>query len=67
MKNKNSVHCCHYIDVAVLRVQGPSVNIEQIRNLQKQSENDGMAADEMSGGWSDDQFCKMVKIISPVL
>ena len=53
--------------MAVLRVQGPSVNIEQIRNLQKQSENDGMAADEMSGGWSDDQFCKMVKIISPAL
>ena len=50
--------------MAVFRVQGPSQNIEKTEKLLKQMLNDGtywIAADEMTGGWSHDQFANRVK------
>ena len=48
----------------MFRVQGPSHNIEKTEKLLKQMLNDGtywIAADEMTGGWSHDQFANRVK------
>ena len=50
--------------MAVFRVQGPSQNIEKTEKLLKQMLNDGtywIAADEMTGGWSHDQFANREK------
>ena len=33
VKNENSAHSCHDIAVAVLRVQGPSQNIEKTKKI----------------------------------
>jgi hypothetical protein len=33
VKNKNSANSCHDIEVVVLRVQGPSPNIEQTEKI----------------------------------
>ena len=50
--------------MAVFRVQDPSQNIEKTEKLLEQMLNDGtywIAADEMTGGWSHDQFANRVK------
>ena len=47
-----------------LRANRPSENIEKTEKLLKQMLNDGtywIAADEMTGGWSHDQFANRVK------
>ena len=63
LKNKNSDLSCDDIAVAVFRVQDPSQNIEKLGKLLKQMLNHGtyqIAADEMTGGWSHDQFANRV-------
>ena len=62
VKNKNSDLSCDDIAVAVFRVQGPSQNIEKLRKLLMLNHGTyQIAADEMTGGWSHDQFTNRIK------
>ena len=48
--------------MAVFRVQGPSQNIEKSRKLLMLNHGTyQIAAEEMTGGWSHDQFANRVK------